>query len=588
MRGAFFRRTAAAVMFLSGVAVIAVGVGWYAFNAALDGLAERGRADLALAADRLAAQLQRYREVAVFLSDHPVVTALVLEGGPDAAAEELLRETADKTGAAGMMVLDAGGREMAAVGAGRGDSGLAPAFARAMTGALGAAHYVDERQRRLYVYSAPVFEPGGPARGAIVVALDLAEIEVSWPASPSPVFFTDEAGIVFATNRSDLVLSVRGGPVQAPYLRAFPPVRETTVNGYELWTMEASRYLPRRALHLAQEVPVIGMTGEILLDISSARRIAILQGAVVAALFLAFGLALFLAAERRRALAERLAVEAAANAELEARVQARTRELSQANVTLQREVREREETAAALRKAQAELVQAGKLSALGQMSAGISHELNQPLMAIRSFAENAERFLARGRPETAAENLRRISDLARRMGRIIKNLRAFARQESETITDVDLVAVVEAVLELAGPRLAEAGVVLRWQPPAGPVMARGGEVRLQQVVMNLVSNAIDAMSDSDRKEIDINLVDGETHVMIEVCDTGPGIAEPDRIFDPFYSTKEVGKAEGMGLGLSISYGLVQSFGGNIRGRNRKQGGAVFTVELARSPAERAA
>jgi two-component system C4-dicarboxylate transport sensor histidine kinase DctB len=144
------------------------------------------------------------------------------------------------------------------------------------------------------------------------------------------------------------------------------------------------------------------------------------------------------------------------------------------------------------------------------------------------------------------------------------------------------------VLELAGPRLAEAGVALRWRPPPAPVKARGGEVRLQQVVMNLVSNAIDAMADSEKKEIEIRVMEGESHVSIEVLDTGPGIAEPDRIFDPFYSTKEVGQAEGMGLGLSISYGLVQSFGGNIRGRNREGGGAVFTVELARSPAERAA
>jgi len=274
---------------------------------------------------------------------------------------------------------------------------------------------------------------------------------------------------------------------------------------------------------------------------------------------------------RRRVLAR-------ANAQLETRVAARTAELSGANMLLRREVIERQEAEAALKKAQADLVQAGKLSALGQMSAGLSHELNQPLMAISQFAENGALFLDRGNTSAASGNLKRIAELAGRMGRIIRNLRAFARQEHEPVRRIDVVTVIGTALEMTEARLAKDGIALDWNPPDGPVYALGGEVRLVQVLVNLITNAADAMGGQMERQLTVS-VDTGPRPVIRVADTGPGIAAPERIFDPFYSTKEVGASEGMGLGLSISYGLVQSFGGTIRGRNAETGGAEFTVEL---------
>jgi two-component system C4-dicarboxylate transport sensor histidine kinase DctB len=246
------------------------------------------------------------------------------------------------------------------------------------------------------------------------------------------------------------------------------------------------------------------------------------------------------------------------NAKLEARVSERTEEL---------------------RVMQGELVQAGKLSALGQMSAGISHELNQPLMAIRSFAENSTVFLERGQADVAGENLKRISELARRMGRIIKNLRAFARNESEAISTVDLVSIIEGALDLSNARRREGDIALEWSAPDNALLVRGGEVRLGQVFLNLITNACDAMVGRDVRRLTIVVQQVGARVRATVADTGPGIIAPDRIFDPFYTTKEVGASEGMGLGLSISYGLVQSFGGDIKGENRVAGGALFTIEL---------
>ena len=164
--------------------------------------------------------------------------------------------------------------------------------------------------------------------------------------------------------------------------------------------------------------------------------------------------------------------------------------------------------------------------------------------------------------------------MARRMGRIIKNLRAFARQESEPAVRVDLVAVLHSAVELTMPRMRREDVTLEFDPPASPIWVSGGEVRLGQVFVNLISNAVDAMAGGERRVLRITL-DGP---VVTISDTGPGIAAPDQIFDPFYSTKEVGASEGMGLGLSISYGIVQSFGGDIRGRNGASG-AEFTVAL---------
>jgi two-component system C4-dicarboxylate transport sensor histidine kinase DctB len=315
---------------------------------------------------------------------------------------------------------------------------------------------------------------------------------------------------------------------------------------------------------------IVRFQGSALIDVAPAQRIAVLQAAALAALCLAFGALLLVATERRRTLAQ-------ANALLEARVAERTAALVGTNAQLRREAAEREEAQAALARAQADLVQAGKLSALGQLSAGISHELNQPLMAIGSFAENGLTFMDKQRPDRARENLSRISDMAKRMARIISNLRAFARQESSPSVQVDVCAVLRSAVEITGPRLREAAVNLTLDTPGTPVWVRGGDVRLGQVFVNLITNAVDAMEGGPERALHIT-VQGGGQPSVTVSDTGPGIDVPDQVFDPFYTTKSQGGAEGMGLGLSISYGIVQSFGGEIRGRNTDVG-AAFTVQL---------
>ena len=246
--------------------------------------------------------------------------------------------------------------------------------------------------------------------------------------------------------------------------------------------------------------------------------------------------------ERSRRNRERIELQSKARTELEQRVRERTNELQQA---------------------QSELIQAGKLAALGKLSAGLSHELNQPLAAIRSYSDNARTFLTRGQLDPAQANLKNIGELTDRMARIIKHLRTYASKEKIEAGPTDLVIAVREALVLLAHRLDKEKVEVIDQLPDTDVIVHGGSVRLQQVFVNILSNAFDAVSASAQKQVMISLDEQEDMFIVEICDTGPGLTqtELERVFDPFFSTKEVG--EGVGLGLSISYGIITQFGGHI-------------------------
>jgi two-component system C4-dicarboxylate transport sensor histidine kinase DctB len=581
MSGALSRAMLIAA-YLVCVLAVSAGVWRYGYLAALDQLAQQGRADLALASDRLTGQLQRYREVAVLLADHPAIDELAQERGAEAATD-LFVEVADKTGALDLMFVDKAGIVRAAAralpGADLSDTGF---VARAGHGALGWGHSVGHPlPQRAFYYASPTFGPDGKVQGSVVVAADINAIEDDWRGGNRVVFFTDADGVVYVSNRSELVFWQRDpqGPGLKPPLGEAPPFESYFTGPHEVWELGWGRYLPQNALHLVQDLPVIGLKGEVLMDVTPARRLARLQAAAIAALCLAFGALLFLATERRRTLA-------VANAQLEERVANRTRALSQMNADLRQEAAEREEAQTALARAQGELLQASKMSALGQMSAGISHELNQPLMAIRSFSENAVQFVERGNPDRAVENLGRISDMARRMGRIIKNLRAFSKQEMEPPARIDLVAVLDVAVDMVADRADRMGAAIVYNRPPNPIWVHGGEVRLGQVFVNLMTNALDAVQEAPLKTVEVEVSEG-SNVTVTVADSGPGVDAPEKVFDPFYSTKEVGASEGMGLGLSISFGIIQSFGGAIRVTNSEKG-AVFTIELQRWQEQNAA
>ncbi|MHA3977272.1 sensor histidine kinase [Halovulum sp. GXIMD14794] len=559
-------------------------------------LHERGEAMLTLAADRLTRQIDRYRYLPAVLSRHPQVVSMLAEGGDVDATGRLLQSVADTSGALDIYLMDREGTTVAAsnwqmersfVGQ---NFAWRPYFRRAITGGLGYYHAVGSTSgQRGFYFSHPVHGPDGGIIGVLTVKLDLPGFEAEWTSDPATVFFNDERGVIFLSNRQALVMRTLGplGPTpperfgdarQYSGLEPKPLAPQETADlyGIPLW-LRSEEYVPDRALWLSQPVPTLGLTANVLVSTGEAAAQALLWGALGAAVGGMLCLASAIVWQRRRALRRQLAAEEAANQRLEAQVAARTEALSHANRRLRAEVADRTAAEAQLRAVQDQLVQAGKLRALGEMSAGISHELNQPLTAIRALADNAGILAERGRPEAVAENLGKIGKLADRAARIIRNLRAFARNEAEPATDVDLGDVIADALEILAPRVEGAGAVI--ETPEGPLPSvHGGRVRLQQVLINLVSNSVDAMEgQAGPRLVRIGAEATGDRVRLTVRDSGPGLTDPDRIFDPFFTTKPVGA--GLGLGLSISYGIVQSFGGDIRGENCEGGGAMFTIDL---------
>jgi two-component system C4-dicarboxylate transport sensor histidine kinase DctB len=265
----------------------------------------------------------------------------------------------------------------------------------------------------------------------------------------------------------------------------------------------------------------------------------------------------------------------AAQEALETRVQERTADLSRANAKLREEMAQHRNT-------QNELIQTAKLAVIGQMSAGINHELNQPLTAIRNYADNARAFLARNRLETVDTNLQEISGLTERMSRIIHPLKEFARKSSGSSELVSLQAVRDGAMSLMYGRFEKAGVEICWPPRLADYYVLGDMLRLEQVMVNLLANALQALEGSECKRIDVSAEPCGKRMLISVRDHGPGIRESDldRVFEPFFTTKKSG--QGLGLGLSISHRIIETMGGELRVANHPDGGAVFTIELPRA------
>ena len=293
--------------------------------------------------------------------------------------------------------------------------------------------------------------------------------------------------------------------------------------------------------------------------------------------------------QRRRRLVERLGERERARAVLEDTVKLRTADLQASNLRLEDEVAERKQAEADLRRTQHELIQAGKLAALGQMSAAMSHEFNQPLAAIRTYAENAGTFLDRGREAEAQDNIAHIAALTDRMADLSRHLSSFARKPQDSVRPASLSGALDETLALLQGRFQAAGLSPRVITPEEEIWVLGGHIRLQQVIMNLITNALDAMAGVPEPALLLTLRrEGETTQLI-VEDNGSGLPEEQReqIFDPFFTTKEVGA--GLGLGLSISFNIVKDFGGVLTAENRNEGGARFVVSLqsAEAPQESA-
>ncbi|MDI3295897.1 sensor histidine kinase [Janthinobacterium tructae] len=322
-------------------------------------------------------------------------------------------------------------------------------------------------------------------------------------------------------------------------------------------------------------------------QVNEAARNAAMAAALGWALLL---LALMYARQRRRRIADKLNAQqtlARAYEQLEIKVEQRTADLVHANGRLQAEVAERERAEQTLRYAQAELVQSGKLAAIGQMAAGVTHELNQPLAALQTFSDNAKVFLARGRIDDALDNLSTISDLVKRLGYVTSQLKGFARRSDDARKPVSVrQAFAQTMLQIRTRKHSQR-LTLHESWPEDDIIVLCNAIGLEQVFTNLITNAMDAVPESEPVQIWFQVRREGSLAVLHITDNGPGIplASLDKIFDPFYTTKE----HGLGLGLSISAGILRAAGSALAVRNRSAqegGGAQFTITLSCAPGKR--
>ncbi|MFF8802125.1 MULTISPECIES: ATP-binding protein [unclassified Methylobacterium] len=444
-----------------------------------------------------------------------------------------------------------------------------------------------------YFISAPIVIDG-TVRGVMATKIDLDPLETVWREGSDRVLVADANGIVFLA--SDPALKFRPTkPLDAAAREGMertrqygreraPPVdlgRVEDVGGVPL--VEGSEASPHaHALYEERALPDHGWT---LLLFADAAPVAIAGRSARAGASLAL-IVLGLIGLYGRQHLRRVRENRAAQRELEAKVKARTADLSAANGRLADEIAVRARAESDLRAAQGELVQAAKMATLGQMAAGITHELNQPLAAMRGLADNARAFLHQGREEEAAANLDRIVSLVDRLGKITGQLRSFSRRSGTERVAVDVAAAVAESLAILAPRIraSAAQVTTDLDPAAQWVVFE--PIRLSQVLVNLVGNALDAVKGRAGAHVAVRAWAGEGHVVLSVEDNGPGLdgAALTRIFDPFFTTKPAG--EGLGLGLPISLAIAREFGATLRPRPIAGGGLAFdlVLEAAEDPA----
>ncbi|MEO0771975.1 MAG: ATP-binding protein [Pseudomonadota bacterium] len=515
----------------------------------LTDLKRAGEVRLTEATGVLRLQIDGYRALANVIADDPQMAQALISGNHD-IADLALADFEATYGPWRIDLVDPEGRLLSSSASDDLTLSYPKSLLRAaMNNRLGFA-LAQEDGQRLVRLSRGVLVGGAKPRGIVVVSISLSALEFEWPVSPETIVFFDAEEVAFSSNRPNLLLLSRGeDPEETP----FDLTEIGKIGPLQLWRFVPPESATIEVIKSEKFVPHLDLTGVIFLDTVQAwatarqRTILFLAGAVV------LGLIGTVALQQRR----RRVLEQKYSAELEARVEARTAEL---------------------RGAQDALVEASKLAALGRLSAGVSHELNQPLAAILNFAENGQTFRARGKPEIASQNLTLISDQVRRITRIIGNLRAFARQETAPTGQVDFAAAVRDAIALADEEIKAANARLNLQIPSQNVPVLAGQVRLEQVVLNLISNALDAMAESAEKTLDVTLTPQGGDTVLTITDTGSGIEDPSAVFEPFYTTKDLGSSKGLGTGLALSHGIITRFGGRLTCRNLDRG-AEFTVTL---------
>ncbi|MBD9413068.1 sensor histidine kinase [Pseudomonas sp. PDM16] len=546
-------------------------------------LLEQNRQTLDLYVANLSGTLRRYEMLPYILADLPPLRALLAEpdeGPLQERANHLLERVRNETGADVIYLMSPQGLTLTSSNWDQVDSFIGrdfsyrPYFREALAGKHGRFFGLGTTSRkRGYFFSSPVWD-GAEVVGILVVKVDLDDSERLWGNTPEQLMVTDSNGVVIVSSRPDwrfratrdldnveraAIVANQPYPTQAP-----APLQLND----RAWLIQ-SRGLAESGLAVSILAP------RQLVDRQVSTALAVGGAALLVGLLL-LGLLL----QRRRHYIDRIAMDAGARRELEMRVLERTRDLETLNHRLKDEVLEREQTQQELLRTQDDLVQAGKLTALGTMSASISHELNQPLAAIRSYADNAGVLLDHQRIDDARGNLRQISELTGRMASIIAHLRAFARRDRHAPESVALQPALEDALALVAKRRRALDVELIRDLPDATLWVQAGETRLRQVLGNLLANALDALAEkAPPRRIWLNTEVTEQGVNLTLRDNGPGFSEQALAHarEPFFTTKT--STQGLGLGLAICETLMRALGGELLLANHPDGGALITLQL---------
>ncbi|MCO4796563.1 MAG: GHKL domain-containing protein [Amylibacter sp.] len=563
-----------AILYIILSSTIVTGAYFYSLQLGLDRLSETAKVRIDQSSNRLLEQLASFKQLSNLLARNPKIIE-AFEGNSDIKSiDELVQSTVFLSGSEQILLINKTGNVIASSKLVSGKpteksiNPNEPYVQAALNGRLGYFYAVDKQTLARTIFIARgIYTSSLSPQGVVIIKVDIPSLEYQWNVDDVSLAFFDANDVAFITNRPSMALR-RLGSLDKPFLETkhyernqiskFFDYKKSMLLNHTILKFFNTEELPKEALILSKYIPRLEMTTQVFMSTQVTKFSARVQAGLTAAIFFALGSGLWSLWLRRQRLIDKLAIEEAANAKLEARVEKRT---------------------AQLKKAQFQLVQAGKLKALGEISAGISHELNQPLAAMQNFSENGAKMLDLNKIEAARINFDLIGTQINRITRIIKSLRAFARKEKETIEAIDLQEVIKETLSLSKSRIDFEKVDIEWHPEDKEIMVMGGHVRLQQVVINLLTNAIDSMQNKKNKKISIKILKSKSDVIMSVRDTGDGLSDPGRVFEPFYSTKEVGASKGMGLGLSISYGIVGSFGGEMSCSNYKSGGAEFIIKL---------
>lgn len=564
-------------------------------------LAQQAQTSATLHAAVLRSELAKHRSLPFVLAQDPDVAELLRSGGETGvdAMNRKLETLSGGTRAAVIYVLNAKGMAVAAsnwreptsfVGS---DYSFRPYFKEAQAGGTAELFALGTVSRRPGLFISKRIDRPEGMLGVVVVKVEFDALEAEWSAA-EPAFAADARGVIMVTSipawrfstlaplpeteQARLRAEHRFGEAPFDMLKTSPPLLASRPP--ILTSISPPGQSENRFIAASAELGAVGWTVYTLTPVGSSLRTAVAGARAVALLIGLVACALAAALLRWRTQAGvRAARQEAARQELETRVQERTAELRQTNRRLTVEMEERRRAEAHVHRMQDELIQSNKLATLGQIAAGVAHEINQPVAAIRAYADNAAVFLERADDKTAKANLGLIAGLTDRIGLITDELRAFARKSSAPPAPVVVREAVDGALLLVGPRLRQQGVRIIRDEADEAARAMAERFRLEQVLVNLLQNAVEAMEGRADPEIRIQVSVKRAQVRILVADNGPGLAPEaaQTLFTPFATTKPLG----LGLGLVISRDIVAEFGGELS-LEPGPGGARFVLTLPKA------